>query len=281
MKKALNAWSVDPATGFEDLFRELKEVGFDGVELNVDEAGSSAHSLTLETTEQELAEIKELSERYGLPVVSISTSLYWRYSMGSAEEEIRDMAKAVLRKQLSCAKSLGADGILVVPGGVPDRSYEEAYATAHDTIFSLLPEIEESKVHVGVENVWNGFFLSPFDIARFVDGFSSPYICSYYDAGNMIAFSWSERWIEVLGNRINKVHIKDYKRNGGINSGGDFVDLLEGDVNWPAVIPALRKAGFDSYLTAEVDKGGSVDPSQSYQSFYRSVAEAIGKIIEL
>ena len=36
MKKSLNAWTVDSKTGFEQMFRELKEAGFDGVELNVD-----------------------------------------------------------------------------------------------------------------------------------------------------------------------------------------------------------------------------------------------------
>ena len=63
MKKSLNAWTVDPAAGFEQMFRELKAAGFDGVELNVDREGAGAHSLTLATTRQELAAQSYYRER--------------------------------------------------------------------------------------------------------------------------------------------------------------------------------------------------------------------------
>ena len=33
---------------------------------------------------------------------------------------------------------------------------------------------------------------------------------------------------------------------------GGFVDLLEGDVNWPEVMKALKDVGYDGYLTAEM-----------------------------
>ena len=83
----------------------------------------------------------------------------------------------------------------------------------------------------------------------------------------------------MLGGRIHNVHVKDFKRNGHLNSGGAFVDLLKGDVNWKAVIPALKKAGFDDYLTAEVFKSDSDTPDMSYEEFYQAVSDAIGKII--
>jgi hexulose-6-phosphate isomerase len=45
-------------------------------------------------------------------------------------------------------------------------------------------------------------------------------------------------WIRILGTRIKKVHAKDFRRNVGTLDG--FVDLLEGDVDWPEVVKALR-----------------------------------------
>jgi hexulose-6-phosphate isomerase len=33
---------------------------------------------------------------------------------------------------------------------------------------------------------------------------------------------------------------------------GGFVDLLSGDVPWPAVTAALREVGYDGYVTAEM-----------------------------
>ena len=59
-----------------------------------------------------------------------------------------------------------------------------------------------------------------------------------------------EQWIRILGNRIKRVHVKDYKyQPGDINS---FCDLLGGDVNWPAVIEALENIDYDSYCIAEM-----------------------------
>ncbi len=112
-------------------------------------------------------------------------------------------------------------------------------------------------------------------MCRFVDELDCEYIAAYYDVGNVIAFSWSEYWIELLGKRIKNIHVKDFKRNGWINCGGDWADLLKGDVNWAKVVPALREAGFDGYLTAEVGKS---DGSQSWDAFYAEVADAVGQI---
>ena len=277
MKKSINAWSVDSQTNFEDMFAQIKKAGFDGIELNVDGAGNSAHSLSLDTTDKELADIKALSEKYALPVVSISTSLWWSVNMGSAKQENRDNSRKLLEKQLICAKTLGASGILTVPGGInDDMSIQTAYKNSFDTLESCKDIIEKYKLKVGLENVWNQFFVSPFDMANFIDSLNCEYITAYYDVGNTVAFSWSEYWIDILGNRISHIHIKDFKRNSGINSGGTWPDLLKGDVNFKKTIPALRKIGWDGYLTAEVGKN---DASQSFGDFYREIAETEEKII--
>lgn len=275
MKKSINAWAVDDNTGFEDMFRQLHEAGFDGIELNVDCAGH--HSLTLDFTAEQLREIQALSERYCLPVVSISSSLYGG-KMGSPDPCDREFTRALLKKQLECAKALGSTGILVVPGGgSPGISIAEDYRVSAETLSSLRDVITEYGIYVGVENVWNGFFMSPVQMAGFIDSLGCPFIGAYYDVGNVIAFSWPEFWIEILGTRIHNVHIKDFKRSAGLNQGGEFVDLLQGDVNWKGVIPALRKAGFDGYLTAEVFKN---DPDMAYEDFYRDVSAAIGRILD-
>ena len=67
----------------------------------------------------------------------------------------------------------------------------------------------------------------------------------------MIRTGEAEHWIEVLGQRISRVHIKDYKRSVGTLDG--FCDLLAGDVNFPAAVKALREAGYDNAVTAEMN----------------------------
>ena len=137
-------------------------------------------------------------------------------------------------------------------------------------------EIEDSGIFVGLENVWNGFFLSPYDMVSMFEQIGSPSIGAYLDTGNMIAFSVSEYWAEVLGKWIGYVHVKDFLLNRGINSGGKWVDITHGSADWHAIIPALRQAGFDGYLTGEVFKQ---DDTMSYSDYYKKVSREIGEIL--
>ncbi|MGI6706352.1 MAG: sugar phosphate isomerase/epimerase family protein [Clostridia bacterium] len=274
MKKAINAWSVPRHVTFGEMFRDISRAGFDGIELNVDAEGYSNHSLAMSTGKDTFSVINDLIEEYKLPVASISTSLFGG-KLGSNDKRVRESGKDIIRKQLECAAALGADGILIVPGGMTeDISLLQAYENSLLAIDELKPEIESAKIHVGVENVWNGFFLSPFDMKNFIDDLNCRYIGAYFDVGNVMAFSNAEYWIEILDNRIRKIHVKDFKRNNGINRGGCFVNLLEGDVDWHKVMAALNKAGYDDYLTAELEiMGGPPD------YLYKITSEALDIII--
>ena len=274
MKKSLNAWTVDGSLGMEAMFEAVSRAGFDGIELNVDRPGG-AHALSMETTKEELAGIRAISEKYSLPVVSISTSLSG--GMSGIPERWGEYRR-LLRKQIEIARALGASGILTVPGGMGgDITLKTARENSIAFYRSVRDEIEESGIFVGLENVWNGFFLSPFDMTSMLEEIGSKKIGAYFDAGNMLAFSVSEYWAEVLAGWIGCVHVKDYKRAGGINSGGEFVDITHGSANWKAIVPALKKGGFDGYLTGEVGKS---DPDMSWDDYYKKVAGEIGEIIQ-
>ena len=246
MKKSLNAWTVEGSLNFEETFAAVSAAGFDGIELNVD--GSGAHSITLSTTKEEFAAIRALSEKYNLPVVSISTSL-WGAKMGHPDEW--DAGRELIRKQLEAAAELGAGGILIVPGGMGGD-----YTIA---------SVRKNSID----------FLKSMKDASFVDEVGSPKIGAYLDAGNMLAFSVSEYWVEILGSRIGCVHVKDYKRAGGLNSGGTWQDITHGSANWPEIIAQLKKAGFDGYLTGEVFKA---DADMSWEDYYKKVAGEIAEI---
>ena len=252
MKKAINAWSVPNHITFAETFRDISCAGFDGIELNLDADNYSSHSLTMGIGKDTFNEINSLSEEYNLKVVSISTSLTGG-KLGSDNKSVRESGKDLIRKQLECAAALGADSILTVPGGMTDSiSLLKAYENSFMAIEELKPEIESAKIYVGLENVWNGFFTSPFDMKNFIDKLNCTYIGAYFDVGNVIAFSNPEYWIEILNTRICKIHVKDFMRNNGINRGGCFVNLLEGDANWNKVITELCKIGYNGFLTAEL-----------------------------
>lgn len=252
MKKGISIWSFAGSTLRENL--ELaKAAGFDGVELALNETGE----LSLESTPSEIAAVADMVKELGLEIYSLACGLYWTYNYTSADPEKRERAKMITRKQLEFAQMLGCDTILVVPGAVevafdPGEvvPYDVAYDRARDALRELAPYAEKCKVAIGVENVWNRFLLSPLEMAHLIDEIDSPYVGSYFDVGNVLNNGYPEHWIKILGSRIKKVHFKDYRRNS-VGLGG-FVDLLAGEVNWPAVMQAFSDIGYDGWYTAEM-----------------------------
>jgi len=84
----------------------------------------------------------------------------------------------------------------------------------------------------------------------FIDQFNSPFVGAYLDVGNVLATGFPEHWIRILGPRIRRVHFKDYRRAVGSVDG--FVELLSGDVNWPAVMRELRAIDYTGWIAAEM-----------------------------
>jgi L-ribulose-5-phosphate 3-epimerase len=136
---------------------------------------------------------------------------------------------------------------------IPDgevTEYDVAYDLALEAFMELKEYAEEVKVNIGLENVWNKFLLSPLEMRDFVDKIDSPYVGVYFDVGNVVSTGYPEHWIKILGKRIKKVHFKDFRVSVGNING--FVDLLSGDVNYPAVMEQFRKVGYDDYVIAEM-----------------------------
>ena len=277
MKKSINAWTFPNEYSFRDCLSAARDAGFDGIEFNVDAEGKSAHSFTLSTTDGEILAVRALCEEYGIVPVSVSSSLHaglW----ARLEPECVERATAIITAQLNVAKLMGADTILLVPGGMRDgMRLDESRRNSIKNLKAVEPIIRASGVKVGLENVWNGFFLSPYDMVSFLAELDSDLFGFYYDLGNMVAFSDNNFWTEIVAPNTLKIHVKDYKRAGGINRGGRFCQLLEGDVDFDTSMKLLREAGFDGYLTAEVFRD---DENMAWPDYFASIAAAEDKIIE-
>ena len=275
MKSAISVWSFPAEWSLEKKFRTASEAGFDGVEVALDEEGE----ISLGSAAGDMDGIKKLAKSHNVELFSLATGLYWKYSLTSGDDAVRDKALSIAKKQLEVAKWLGCDTILVVPGCVgadfaPGQvvEYDVAYERALDAVNSLKAYAEGQGVCIGVENVWNKFLLSPLEMRDFIDAAGSPFVGAYFDVGNVLVSGYPEHWIKILGSRIKKVHFKDFKRSVGSLEG--FVDILSGDVDYPAVAKSLARIGYDGWVTAEV--GFSKDyPEQSV----RNVANAVRSII--
>lgn len=253
MKKGINVWSF-PQGSVKDVLTLAKKAGFEGVELALNREGE----LSLTSTESEIKQVKAMADDMGLALYSLSSGLCWDYRLSDDDPKLRQKAKDMIKKQLETAKILGADTILVLPGVVnvefssPEKkvAYDVVYDRALDGLNELKKDAEALQVNIGLENVWNKFLLSPMEMRDFIDKVGSPYVGSYLDIGNTLYCGYPEDWVRILGNRIKKVHFKDYRMQAGGLHG--FVDLLAGDVDYPEVVKALKEIGYNDWVSAEM-----------------------------
>jgi L-ribulose-5-phosphate 3-epimerase len=254
MKKAISIWSFYGDWSLEQKLQLAKNAGFCGFEIDLSASGP----VTLESSPADLEHVRGVADRIGIELSGLATGLYWGANPASNDPAVRAQAAVIVTKQILTAAALGLDAILVVPGsvgvdfipGAETVPYDVAWDRATAFVQAALPSAEKARVKMCIENVWNKFLLSPLEMRQFIDQFRSEWVASYYDVGNTIATGYPEHWIPILGRRIHRVHVKDYRRAVGTVDG--FVDLLAGDVNWPAVISALRASGYDGWLTAEM-----------------------------
>jgi hexulose-6-phosphate isomerase len=237
-----------------DAMVQAKELGFDAIELCV----ASSGVLTHEATQAECDQIVALADEFGIEIASVASGESWSCSPTDDDPAVRAKIIEFTKKSLQVTQWLGTDAYLFVPGAVdvffleesPVVPYDVCYERAKEAVAQILPTAEQLGVTLGIENVWNKFLLSPLELRDFIDGFGTDSVGSYFDAGNVLLTGYPEHWVRILGKRIVRVHVKDFKKSIGTAEG--FVDMLEADLDFQALKAALAGVGYNGYITAEM-----------------------------
>lgn len=224
----------------------IKSAGFDGIE-------PSSHM----NREEVIAALKAT----GLLASSVCNSKHWGLPLSHPDPKVRQEGMDAMLVAMEDAKAYGTDAVLLVPGTVSaEVDYDDCWNRSTACIRELVPVAEKMQVKICIENVWNNFILSPVEARIYIDQFNSPYVRSYFDCGNILVYGWPEQWIKTLGNRVGRIHIKEFSRKIAESQGkwkGFGVDLTEGDVDWNKVLAEARKNYHGGWLTTEQGSSGS------------------------
>lgn len=234
IKKAVG-WGmiVEPKLSAEDKFKIAKDAGYEGVEV-------SRYASKKGATDDP-KELARVAEKVGVRIHGVSN--------GSNPD---------LKEAIDDAAIYGSDTVLHVVRADPEAPFMENYKRTQELIRSAVPHAEKKRVKICVENVWATFLIEPLTMARYIDEIGSPWVQAYFDVGNVMRWGWPQHWIEVLGKRIQKIHIKEYSTKIAMKDGmSKAFDLPigQGDINWKRVREELKKIGFQSWATSEV-RGG-------------------------
>jgi hexulose-6-phosphate isomerase len=241
IKKAVEFNMLPKSLSVLDAFQLGKDCGFEEIECPT-------------TPEQAKAEeMLDASKKTGLHIHSVMNQAHWGFPLSSPDPAVVEKSLEGMRTSIQNAKLWGAGTVLLVPAVVnAEVSYAQAWERSQRQIRKLIPIAEEAKIVIGIEEVWNKFLLSPLEFAHYIDSFESPYLKAYFDVGNVAISGYPQDWIRVLGKRIVKLHIKDFKFERNVAS---WVSLKEGQIDWRAVHASLEAIDYKGTATVELAAG--------------------------
>lgn len=239
--KAIMWDTIDVKGSVLERMKAVKAAGFQAVEM---------------ASHLDQAEVLQARDATGLSIVSVCGARHWSEPLSSPDANTRAAGLAALEQTIRDARAYGATSILLVPGVVnQDVTYEQCWERSIAEIRKALPLARDSGVTISIENVWNNFITEVDQAVKYLDAIHSPQVGWHFDVGNIIRYGDPIKWIQTLGKRIIRVHIKEYSRDRAMRAGdvwkGFGVPLLEGANNWPGIMKALDAVGYTGPLITE------------------------------
>jgi hexulose-6-phosphate isomerase len=257
-----------------ECFAQAKSAGFDAIELAI------GTDMPLDISRDDVRRLADAAEKAGIRIATlwVSEPLH-QNPLNSADPAVRARGVEAIRKGITIAADLNCGALLLYAvrlgsGAKLEVGSQETWDRYTAELTKVVPDAERAKVLLNPENVWNKFLLSPLEMRSFVDQFHSPWVGVHFDAGNVMQYGYPEDWILTLGPRIKRIHFKDFKLGSG-REAAHFADLLQGDVNWQAVMAALVKVGYNGPISPEIGR----NPGQPDQ--LKQVSAALDKILAM
>ena len=242
---------------YADRFKLARDVGFDTIQAPT------------APDQREAEEIKKASDRAGIRIDSVMNMAHWDSPLSSRDPAVVAKTMEGMKTSFRNAKLWGSDAVLLVPAVVnPQTSYRDAWTRSQAKIREMIPMAADLKIVIAVEEVWNKFLLSPLEFASYIDAFKSPWVQAWFDVGNVVLYGYPQDWIRTLGQRIVKVHLKDFKRR---ENGYRWTNLGDGDVDWAEVRKAFAEIGYAGSATVELDSGD--------EAYLRDVSARVDRLL--
>ncbi len=224
---------------FEVALDFAKTYGLDCVELR-----SAYEKGPFDYTKEDILHIKELSDRYGIPVSAISSPMFkCEYS----EENIRIHSEKFLRL-LDYADILGAKKIRCFDFLKNDALTPEMICDAYKV---TLAAAEAHGIQILIESEPTTNCRCCADIARLVRTAAHPNFLALYDPGNNIyatdEIPFPDGYLAIK-DMLGHVHIKDAKKEDG-----QVIATAVGDgaVDYAGLFKTLKEIGYDGDIMLE------------------------------
>ncbi|MFZ0590835.1 MAG: sugar phosphate isomerase/epimerase family protein [Bryobacteraceae bacterium] len=277
MKKSIGDSMFPKNMSFDEGLKLVKQSGYDGVELWL----GDRPWFQMETSDADLRRLYHKVQDAGLEVSNVSNSLDWDENISDRNPAKRESAIRHIKRQVEACHIFNTDAILVVAGIVTTQNpYNEVYSRCVKTLQELGEFASKARVKIGIENCCSEqrFLLSPREFNRFLDDVGNPWVGIHLDVGNIHDTGFAEQWVEILGPRITRIHLKDVlKHRGRCGDQSVYTNIFLGDNNWPAIRAALDKVRYDGWLIAEMEARYRYAPDQQFVDTSAAIRRLIAR----
>ena len=216
--------AFDPKINWKERLRRAKDLGFDYIEISVDE--SDERLSRLDWTKAQKKELLDVLWNSEMQMRSMCLSAHRRFPFGSADAEIRGRAKNIMDKAIDFAGELG---IRVIQLAGYDVYYEDSTPDSIkrflDGMVYASERAEKAQVMLAMEIMDTPFMNSISKHLEYENKIHSPWYKVYPDLGNLSA--WLENnpktELEKGIDSIVAIHLKDT-----LAPQGDFKGCFKG-----------------------------------------------------
>jgi sugar phosphate isomerase/epimerase len=245
----LPEWTPEEAVG------KLAEAGYDGVEWRVHTLPAAAQASVpasvrywaADSLPAKAAEVRRMTEAAGLEIPALGTYV--------SCEQLEDV-----RRLMEAAAIMGAPMMRVgLPRFDGSENYNDVFARAVDLYGEVEDAARESGIKATIEIHMNTLTPSPSLAQRLASHFDPRYVGVILDAGNMVyeGFENYAMAVDLLGPYLAHVHVKNAAWQAEGEADGrtawkcDAAAMWEGIADYPALVGALRRVGYEGYLSFE------------------------------
>ncbi len=234
--------------GWEEKLLSARDAGYSFMEFSIDETDKRIERL--EWSSKKKKDLREVSEKIGVPLLSMCLSANRRFPIGSSYPDIQKKGMEIIINAIDFASQLGIRliqiaGYDVIAGEKSTDLSREAFG---NNLKKCLKVAASNGMLLAMENVDSEFSDSLDKIMHYIKDFNSPWLQIYPDIGNLTAMGQDvTKQLKDYGNRIVAVHIKDTKPGVVRN-----VPFGEGIVDFISVFNTLREIDFCGPLLLEM-----------------------------
>ncbi|WP_375749445.1 L-ribulose-5-phosphate 3-epimerase [Vibrio sp. HN007] len=238
---------------WEEKLIKAKELGFDFVEISVDE--SDERRARLDWTDEEIYQLRDLCEKHAMPLQSMCLSAHRKFPFGSEDKVTQLEAYRIMEKAISLAYKLG---IRCIQLAGYDVYYEEQTEATHARFIQGMKDsakmAEHAGIMLGVEIMDTPYLnsLSKFEVLK--REVSSPYFMAYPDVGNITGWNYDTcTELKLSQDHIVQIHLKDTLKVSDTCK-GQFRDLVigEGQVDFEGIFKTLAEINYTAPLVIEM-----------------------------